>query len=129
MKFIDIEQRAPKGREFSDEPHRSTLIIYDDGLQVLGVIPHGSLIRPTTEAQRDAFVAHLQGLKYNRILDNSDYKAAFVDWASDHHAHFDCYPGSFIYSDDSGDEANDIEFTEQEIWGAIEILFLSEGET
>lgn len=64
MKFIDIEQRAPKGRGFSDEPHRSSLIIYRTGLQVLGVIPHGSLIRPTTAMQRDMFVAHLQGLKF-----------------------------------------------------------------
>ncbi len=66
MKFIDIEQRAPKGRGFSDEAHRSSLIIYDDGLQVLGVIPHGSLIRPTTAMQRDMWIAHLQGLEFDK---------------------------------------------------------------
>lgn len=65
MKFIDIEQRAPKGREFSDGPHRSSFHIQHNGLQVLGVIPHGVLIRPTTAMQRDKFVAHLEGLKFD----------------------------------------------------------------
>ena len=67
MKFIDIEQRAPKGRGFSDERHGSSLAIYKTGLQVIGIIPHGSLIRPTTAEQRDAWVAHLQGLEFEKI--------------------------------------------------------------
>ncbi len=66
MKFIDIEQRTSQGRGFSDEPHGSSLIIHDDGLQVLGIIPHGNLIRPRTAAQRDTWISHLQGLKYGR---------------------------------------------------------------
>ena len=66
MQFIDIEQRAPKGRGYSDHRHRSTLITETDGLVVLGVIPHGSLIRPTTEAQRDAFISYLKELDYPR---------------------------------------------------------------
>ncbi len=65
MKFIDIEQRLPEGRAFSVEPHRSSLIIHNDVLQVLGIISHGSMIRPTTAEQRDAWIMHLQGLEFN----------------------------------------------------------------
>lgn len=65
MKFIDIEQLTPQSQGFSSEPHRSSLIIYRTGLQVLGIIPHGNLIRPTTAMQRDMWIAHLQGLEFD----------------------------------------------------------------
>ena len=55
----------------------------------------------------------------NRITNNSEYKAAFIDWATDHYEHFDCYPGSFVHLDNNN---SDIEFTEQEIWDALEGL-------
>lgn len=65
MRFINIQQRLPTGRRFSDHRHCSSLIIYNKGLQVLGVIPNGSLIRPTTAMQRDMWIAHLQELKFD----------------------------------------------------------------
>ena len=71
MKFITIEQRAPEGREFSDARHQSSLIVYPTGLQVLGIIPHGSLIRPTTETQRDTWISHLQGLEFEKTGETS----------------------------------------------------------
>ena len=64
MKFIDIEQRAPKGRGFSDEPHRSTLTTDANGLHVLGIIPHGTLIRPASTRDRDNLITYLKELDY-----------------------------------------------------------------
>lgn len=64
MKFISIEQRAPKGRGFSDETHLSTLQTGANGLHVLGVIPHGTLIKPATARSRNKLVTYLKGLDY-----------------------------------------------------------------
>lgn len=60
----------------------------------------------------------------NRITDNPAYKSALIDWAADHYLHFGCYPGSFAYLED---DLNEIDFTEREIWEAIETL-INKGE-
>ncbi len=62
-------------------------------------------------------------MAHNRILQDEHTRAAFIDWAADHHKHFDCYPGSFIMPDPNG---ADIDYTESEVWQACEIL-ISEG--
>lgn len=55
----------------------------------------------------------------NRIIDNEEIANQFIDWATDHYNHFNCYPGSFV----SYDGEHEIEFTEEEIWEALNELF------
>ena len=56
---------------------------------------------------------------FNPILGVPKIREAFVDWALDHHKHFDCWPGSFVYPLPSGE---DIEYTERQVWQAINEL-------
>jgi hypothetical protein len=58
----------------------------------------------------------------NRILANTKYKNNFIDWATDHYKHFSYYPGSFV----DFDGEDEIEFTEPEIWDAVNKLFLDQ---
>ena len=58
----------------------------------------------------------------NPILDDPEIKAAFAEWVKNHHSHFGVYPGSFVVE---GVNGADTEYTEAQVWGAINRLFLS----
>ena len=44
----------------------STLQTGNDGLTVLGNLPHGYTFKPTNETERDRLVSYLQSINYNR---------------------------------------------------------------
>lgn len=56
---------------------------------------------------------------FNPIIGVMPIRKAFVDWVKDHHSHFGVFPGSFIYPTSWGE---DIEYTEKQVWDAIEHL-------